>query len=47
MSEIESWRRHENSVRSIGSRRREEGPMSPFSVVADTRKRYAVSGSVV
>jgi hypothetical protein len=41
-SEIGSWRRHENSVRFVGSRPREEGPLNPFSVGADTSKHYAV-----
>jgi len=42
LSEIGSWRRHENSVRFVGSGPREEGPISLFSVVADTNKHYAV-----
>jgi len=42
LSEIGSWRRHENSVRFVGSRPREEGPTRHFSVLADSRKRYAV-----
>ena len=41
-SEIGSWRRHENSVRFVGSRPHEEGPTRQFSVLADSGKRYAV-----
>jgi hypothetical protein len=46
LSEIGIWRRHENSVRFIGSGQREEGAISPFSVVADTNRHYAVRGGL-
>ena len=43
LSEIGSWRRHENSVRFVGSKPLERRPICPFSVVAHTSKHYAVT----
>lgn len=47
LSEIGSWRMHENSGRFVGSRPRQEEADEPISLVADARKRYARQGGVM
>jgi hypothetical protein len=42
LSEIESWRRHENSARFVGSRPPEEEADKPIFGRSDTSKHYAV-----